>query len=111
MISFSESQRAYITRTRKAREDSGKTQDEVADYLGLARPTYTGYENARPMPGKYVAKFCAITKTMEKWLLTGQGPQQHSDDIQELVDNYLKAAKDAQEAFLQMSRQLPKSDE
>jgi repressor LexA len=36
-----------LTQLRKERE---KTQDDIAEYLGVSRPTYTGYESGRRKP-------------------------------------------------------------
>lgn len=34
----------YITRIRNLREDSDKTQQEIADYLGTSQTMYARYE-------------------------------------------------------------------
>lgn len=63
----------YIERVKEARIAAGLKQEEIANYIGVDRPTYTNYESRRAMPQKYIAKFCEITKINEKWLLTGIG--------------------------------------
>lgn len=73
MVTSTESRENYILRVRQAREHAGLKQEDIADFIGVARNTYTNYELRRAMPQKYIAKFCEITKVSEKWLLTGQG--------------------------------------
>mgnify|MGYP003396089818 CR=1 FL=1 len=42
------------------------TQAEMADLLGVALPTYQGYENGRPIPA-HVDKLIACLKRLKKW--------------------------------------------
>lgn len=37
-------------RLREVRTEKGMTQEEIADYLGFSRPTYTAYESGRRKP-------------------------------------------------------------
>jgi len=37
-------------RLREVRIEKGYTQEEIADYLGFTRPTYTAYESGRRKP-------------------------------------------------------------
>lgn len=37
-------------RLRELRNDKGKKQHEVADYLGITRPAYTAYESGNRQP-------------------------------------------------------------
>lgn len=47
----------YITRMRNLREDSDKTQQEVADYLGTSQTMYARYERgANEMPARHLIK-------------------------------------------------------
>ncbi len=69
----------YIQRTREARESAKKRQEDVADYIGVARNTYTNYELRRPMPQKYIAKFCKFTNVNEAWLISGSEPMFNDD--------------------------------
>lgn len=71
-------QELYILRVIQARESSGITQEEISRRIGVERPTYSNYERHRPMPQKYIAKFCQITNTNERWLLTGNGDMRNS---------------------------------
>ena len=47
----------YTTRIRNLREDSDKTQQEIADYLGTSQTMYARYERgANEMPIRYLIK-------------------------------------------------------
>lgn len=47
----------YITRMRNLREDSDKTQQEVADYLGTSQTMYARYERgANEIPTRHLIK-------------------------------------------------------
>lgn len=40
----------FAERLRNARIEKGCTQEEIANYLGFTRPTYTAYESGRRKP-------------------------------------------------------------
>ena len=47
----------YITRMRNLREDSDKTQQEVADFLGTSQTMYARYERgANEMPTRHLIR-------------------------------------------------------
>lgn len=47
----------YITRIRNLREDSDKTQQEIADYLGTSQTMYARYERgANEMPVRHLIR-------------------------------------------------------
>lgn len=47
----------YITRIRNLREDSDKTQQEIADYLGTSQTMYARYERgANEMPIRHLIR-------------------------------------------------------
>ena len=47
----------YITRIRNLREDSDKTQQDIADYLGTSQTMYARYERgANEMPIRHLIK-------------------------------------------------------
>ncbi|MDD6491470.1 MAG: helix-turn-helix transcriptional regulator [Firmicutes bacterium] len=47
----------YTTRIRNLREDSDKTQQEIADYLGTSQTMYARYERgANEMPIRHLIK-------------------------------------------------------
>lgn len=48
----------FIQRTREARVQSGLTQEEMAEKLGITQGTYKNYEKNRPLPHQYVRQFC-----------------------------------------------------
>lgn len=48
---------AYFKRLRDLREDHDKTQNEIADYLGMKQPQYSRYENGlRDIPSDILIK-------------------------------------------------------
>lgn len=108
MKSLTDSQREYISRTRQAREAAKKKHAETAASIGVDRPTYTNYESRRPMPQKYIAKFCQYTGVREKWLLTGEGPMVNLDDwnhkMSELDEEHRKVMQEQYEFLLAKSR-------
>lgn len=63
-------------RFRKAREDEGLTQQELADALGIDRNTVSAYEtNQRVRPSKlYVRAWAQECHVPEEWLRTGRAP-------------------------------------
>lgn len=51
----------YITRIRNLREDSDKTQQEIAEYLGISQTMYARYERgANEMPIRHLIKLAQI---------------------------------------------------
>tara|TARA_A200000113_G_C8791985_1_gene331204 strand:- start:269 stop:670 length:402 start_codon:yes stop_codon:yes gene_type:complete len=104
----------YIARVKLARENSGLKHREVADLIGCSREAYTNYESRRPMPQKYLAKFCEATKARSEWLLTGKGAMTNdqmdtlfeeieemwssfSEDYQREINDYVKDLKRVQD--------------
>lgn len=55
----------FPKRLREARIEKGYTQEEIADYLGFTRPTYTAYESGRRRPDNdtlaKIAKFLNVS--------------------------------------------------
>jgi len=46
---------------KQIRKDSGMSQSEVADRMGITRSTYSGYENDRhEMDQEKIDRFCAV---------------------------------------------------
>lgn len=66
----------FIDRTRRARDEHGFTQDEIAELLGISQGTYKNYETNRLMPHNLVPAFCLATRVDIAWLYTGRVPQQ-----------------------------------
>lgn len=65
-----EFERQWIARTKFAREKSGKSQDEIAENLGIPQPTYGKYETRTVMPHRYVMAFCALCDVTPAWMYT-----------------------------------------
>jgi len=51
----------YITRIRNLREDSDKTQEQIATYLGTSQTMYARYERgANEMPIRHLIKLAKL---------------------------------------------------
>lgn len=64
---------AYIRRVRTAREAKFDTQKPVYKYLGVPQDQYKHWETQRPMPRRYIMKFCEVCEIAPEWLLSGEG--------------------------------------
>lgn len=71
-MSVTKDQYDYIARVREARKRSGHTQEVVAAEIGVDRGTYSNYEISRPMPQKYIGKFCAFIGVSTEWIINGR---------------------------------------
>ena len=108
METFTKDKSAYIQRVREARQNTPYTQAEMAELIGVDRPTYTNYEIRRAMPQRYIAKFCKAAGVNADWLLRGIGPmeeggEQHDDffdDVKELWDSVHAQNKKQVVAFM-----------
>lgn len=107
-------QQLYIERTKKARKFAGKSQEETADFINVARPTYTNYERVRPMPQKYIAKFCQFTGVREKWLLSGNGSISEENALEswehEMLEELRLLGEEEQQNFIHMLKTWPKKE-
>lgn len=57
-------------RENRKKHDSKWTQDYVADQIGVARPTYTGYERGtKTPPTKIVDKLAELFETQSDYLI------------------------------------------
>lgn len=72
-MSETEETLAFIRRTRAAREAKFETQKPVYSYLGVPQTHYKHWETKRPMPRRFIPKFCTICEVSMEWLLTGEG--------------------------------------
>lgn len=78
-MSETEETLAFVGRVRAAREAKFSTQKPVYTALGIPQDQYKHYETKRPLPRKFIPKFCVLTEVTMEWLLTGEGkggPQQ-----------------------------------
>jgi transcriptional regulator with XRE-family HTH domain len=58
----------YIRRTKQAREESGYSPEEMADFLNLKFDTYLKYEYRTPLPRYLVPRFCSLCRVAVGWL-------------------------------------------
>lgn len=76
-LSETEETLAFIRRVREAREAKFSTQKPVYSFLGIPQDQYKHYEltngKGRPLPRRYIPKFCIVTEVAMEWLLTGEG--------------------------------------
>lgn len=72
-MSETEETAAFIGRVKFARENKFTTQKPVYRYLEIPQDQYKHYETKRPLPRRYIPKFCEITEVSMEWLLTGEG--------------------------------------
>lgn len=50
------------------------TDDHIAAYLGVSRPTFTNYKNGkREFPSMHLSKFCEFLGVNERWLISNKG--------------------------------------
>lgn len=62
-------------RLRKAREDAGLDQADLADRIGVARSTISNYEGSKTNPRKPILRLWAEeTGVSIEWLFDGYGP-------------------------------------
>ncbi len=60
----------YIKRIRDLREDSDKTQKEIADILGTSQTMYARYERgANEMPIRHLIKLCEFYNVSADYIL------------------------------------------
>lgn len=60
----------YIQRMRDLREDSDKTQQNVADYLGTSQTMYARYERgANELPIRHLISLCKLYDVSADYLL------------------------------------------
>ena len=60
----------YVKRIRDLREDSDKTQQEIADALGTSQTMYARYERgANELPLRHLVKLCRYYKVSADYIL------------------------------------------
>lgn len=90
--SLTDSQRAYIARTKEARKFSGKDPEAIADYIGTDAATYRSFESRRTMPQKYISRFCKITRTNERWFVSNKGAMEadYVEKLETIRDEHIR---------------------
>ncbi|MBE6667845.1 MAG: helix-turn-helix transcriptional regulator [Ruminococcaceae bacterium] len=60
----------YVKRIRDLREDSDKTQKEVADFLGTSQTMYARYERgANELPLRHLVALCKYYRVSSDYIL------------------------------------------
>jgi hypothetical protein len=85
-MSETEETEAFIRRTRMAREAKFKTQLPVYEFLDVKQSHYKHWETKRPMPRRFIPKFCKLCEVSMEWLLTGEGKGPEAVDIPPRVE-------------------------
>lgn len=88
----------FINRTRTAREAKFETQKPVYKFLGVEQSHYKHWETKRPMPRRYIPKFCLICEVTMDWLLTGEGEGPRVAQIAPKVEKRTSKARRAKAA-------------
>ena len=94
------------TQLRKARKAAGKTQKEVAAFLGITESTYCGYETGKRQPDALkISKIASFLNVTGDWILeTGQ---QVTDKNQEHLNAlYLQLNREGQEKLIDYADDL-----
>lgn len=81
-------------RLRELRNEKGKKQHEVADYLGITRPAYTAYESGNRQPD-----LATVTKLAEFFSVTTDYLLGKSNEPNPTVTPDSSVVKDAPLAF------------
>ena len=63
---------AFTDRVKAAREATGRTQQQMADALGIAQDRYKQYEGRTLMPHELIPLFCNICQIDVAYLFTGR---------------------------------------
>ena len=67
-----ETELAFIARTKEARLRRFEAAKDMAASLKIGAARYAKYETRTPLPHEYVAQFCLIAGVSIEWLFTGQ---------------------------------------
>lgn len=60
----------YPERMRNLRQDNDYSQQQIADFLGIAQTTYSQYElDKRPMPIEYLVALCKYYNVSADYML------------------------------------------
>jgi transcriptional regulator with XRE-family HTH domain len=98
----------FHERLAKERDKLGLSQAELAKRLGMARTTYSGYENGSREPDlKTLNKLAEFFGVNLNWLVTGNEATLDEDD-EKLIDNFSKLSGKDQTYILELIDRLKK---
>lgn len=67
----------------KIRKESGKTQDEFAEIMGISKNYVSLIENGKKVPGdRLISDICREFNVNEEWLRTGEGDMKENGNIE-----------------------------
>ena len=72
---------ALSARLKEIRKDLNKTQQEMAEELGVGFRTYQRYEEGKRIPGGYFFVHVAIKGFNVHWVITGDGDKMAWDSL------------------------------
>ena len=62
--------KTYVERIRELREDSDKTQTDIAAFLGITQQVYSRYENGvNEMPIRHIISLCRYYRVSADYIL------------------------------------------
>lgn len=98
----------FHERLAALRDKKGLSQKEIATRLGMARTTYSGYENGSREPDlKTLNKIAEFYEVNVDWLVTGTKTAMNEED-KKLLKNFNKLNDKDQEYILELMERLRK---
>ncbi len=85
-------------RLKKARENKGLTQEQLAHQIGVAKPTITGYEKGKREPDVRKIKLLAQALSVTGDYLIGNAPEEFSSNERGLIKKYRSLPPEGQKA-------------
>lgn len=85
-------------RLKKARENKGLTQEQLAHQIGVAKPTITGYEKGKREPDVRKIKLLAQALEVTGDYLIGNTPEEFSSNERDLIKKYRSLPSEGQKA-------------
>lgn len=69
----------FCARTKRLRAESGRTQTEMAELLGVTYETYKKYETRSPLPHFLIPRFAELVHVEIALMFTGRRRQDESN--------------------------------
>lgn len=86
----------FANKLKKARNDTGLTQREVAEELKISKSTIASYETGRTQPDiEMLGTLADFYNVSVDWLLGTKGNNKKEEDYKNMYDVYKKVKKGA----------------
>lgn len=86
----------FANKLKKARNDTGLTQREVAEELKISKSTIASYETGRTQPDiEMLGTLADFYNVSVDWLLGTKGNNKKDEDYKNMYDVYKKVKKGA----------------